>query len=69
MGFTWVDARYFDGLSAQRRQVFVSLDVESQRLTIHDHLGADLDIWPLEGTRLDLMFVIGFGKTENKLIL
>ena len=51
MGFTWVDARYFDGLSAQRRQVFVSLDVESQRLTIHDHLGADLDIWPLETLR------------------
>ena len=49
--FTWVDARYFDGLSAQRRQVFVSLDVESQRLTIHDHLGADLDIWPLETLR------------------
>ena len=46
VGFTWVDARYFDGLSAQRRQVFVSLDVESQRLTIHDHLGEDLDIWP-----------------------
>ena len=51
MGFTWVDARYFDGLSAQRRQVFVSLDVKSQRLTIHDHLGADLDIWPLETLR------------------
>ena len=51
MGFTWVDARYFDGRSAQRRQVFVSLDVESQRLTIHDHLGADLDIWPLETLR------------------
>ena len=51
VGFTWVDARYFDGRSAQRRQVFVSLDVESQRLTIHDHLGADLDIWPLETLR------------------
>lgn len=51
MAFAWVDARYFDGLSAQRRQVFVSLDVESQRLTIHDSSGAELDTWPLEGLR------------------
>ena len=51
VAFTWVDARYFDGLSAQRRQVFVSLDVESQRLTIHDSSGAELDIWPLETLR------------------
>ncbi|WP_438968225.1 M48 family metallopeptidase [Planktomarina temperata] len=51
MAFTWVDARYFDGLSAQRRQVFVSLDVESRRLTIHDSSGVELDIWPLEKLR------------------
>ena len=51
MAFAWVDARYFDGLSAQRRQVFVSLDVESQRLTIHDSSGAELDTWPLQGLR------------------
>ena len=51
VAFAWVDARYFDGLSAQRRQVFVSLDVESQRLTIHDSSGAELDTWPLQGLR------------------
>ena len=51
VAFAWVDARYFDGLSAQRRQVFVSLEVESQRLTIHDSSGAELDTWPLEGLR------------------
>ncbi|MGB4527897.1 MAG: hypothetical protein WBI35_12200, partial [Planktomarina temperata] len=51
MAFTWVDARNFDGLSAQRRQVFVSLDVESQRLTIHDSSGAELNNWPLETLR------------------
>ena len=51
VAFTWVDARYFDGLSAQRRQVFVSLDVESRRLTIHDSSGAELDNWPVETLR------------------
>ncbi len=51
VAFTWVDARYFDGLSAQRRQVFVSLDVESRRLTIHDSSGVEVDIWPLETLR------------------
>ena len=51
VAFTWVDARYFDGLSAQRRQGFVSLDVESRRLTIHDSSGAELDNWPLETLR------------------
>jgi Zn-dependent protease with chaperone function len=49
--FTWVDARYFDGLSAQRRQVFVSLDVQNRRLIIHDRSGAEVDIWPLETLR------------------
>ena len=52
VAFTWVDARYFDGLSSQRRQVFVSLDVERGRLIIHDSSGAELDIWPLEALRL-----------------
>ena len=51
VAFTWVDARYFDGLSAQRRQVFVSLDAQNRRLIIHDHSGAELDIWPLETLR------------------
>ncbi|MDG1240534.1 MAG: M48 family metallopeptidase [Planktomarina sp.] len=49
--FTWVDALYFDGRSAQRRQVFVSLDVQSRRLIIHDRSGAEVDIWPLETLR------------------
>ena len=49
--FTWVDARYFDGLSAQRRQVFVSLDAQNRRLIIHDRSGAEVDIWPLETLR------------------
>ena len=51
VAFTWVDARYFDGRLAQRRQVFVSLDAQNQRLIIHDHSGAELDIWPLETLR------------------
>ncbi|MCH1585358.1 MAG: hypothetical protein L7S62_09410, partial [Flavobacteriales bacterium] len=51
MAFTWVDARYFDGRLAQRRQVFVSLDAQNKRLIIHDHSGAELDIWPLETLR------------------
>ncbi|WP_347836174.1 M48 family metallopeptidase [uncultured Planktomarina sp.] len=51
MTFTWVDARYFDGLSAQRRQVFVSLDVQNRRLIIHDCSGVEVDIWPLETLR------------------
>ena len=51
VAFTWVDARYFDGRLAQRRQVFVSLDAQSRRLIIHDHSGAELDIWPLETLR------------------
>ena len=51
MAFTWVDARYFDGRLAQRRQVFVSLDAQNRRLIIHDHSGAELDIWPLETLR------------------
>lgn len=49
--FTWVDARYFDGLLAQRRQVFVSLDAQNRRLIIHDRSGAEVDIWPLETLR------------------
>jgi len=51
VAFTWVDARYFDGRLAQRRQVFVSLDAQNKRLIIHDHSGAELDIWPLETLR------------------
>ncbi|MGB2127808.1 M48 family metallopeptidase [Planktomarina sp.] len=51
MTFTWVDARYFDGLLAQRRQVFVSLDAQNRRLIIHDRSGAEVDIWPLETLR------------------
>ena len=51
VAFTWVDARYFDGRLAQRRQVFVSLDAQNRRLIIHDHSGAELDIWPLETLR------------------
>ena len=51
MAFTWVDTQYFDGLSAQRRQVFVSLDVQNRHLIIHKHSGAELDIWPLETLR------------------
>ena len=49
--FTWVDARYFDGLLAQRRQVFVSLDAQNRRLIIHDRSGAEVNIWPLETLR------------------
>ena len=51
VAFTWVHARYFDGRLAQRRQVFVSLDAQNKRLIIHDHSGAELDIWPLETLR------------------
>ena len=51
VAFTWVDARYFDGRLAQRRPVFVSLDAQNRRLIIHDHSGAELDMWPLETLR------------------
>ena len=51
MAFTWVDTQYFDGLSAQRRQAFVSLDVQNRHLIIHNHSGAELDILPLETLR------------------
>ena len=51
VAFTWVDALYFDGRSAQRWQVFVSLDVQSRRFIIHDRSGAEVDIWPLETLR------------------
>ena len=51
VAFAWVDALYFDGCSAQRWQVFVSLDVQSRRFIIHDRSGAEVDIWPLETLR------------------